>query len=103
MNDKTADAGFYLFRLFSSRYSGVTFPDFAGIDATISGCGKPNEFTGTVLMATFLRNLFVLVGVSVDVSALWKVHRPAARIGTNFFKVFGLQPIGRLLNRLDST
>ena len=40
---------------------------------------------------------------AVSATPVWKEQFPAAKIGTNFLKVLVLQPIGRLLNLLDST
>lgn len=61
------------------------------MDATMSGCGKPKEFSIILVVARFLRCFSVLSTDSVDDRADWKVHCPAAKIGTKFFKVFLLQ------------
>ena len=49
------------------------------------------------------RLTFVAFVAADSTAPVWKEQFPAAKIGTNFFKVLVLQPIGRLLNLLDST
>ena len=66
----------------------------------MSGCGNPKELGAIFAVSVFLSFRLDLRSFGIGEQ---NAHCPAARIGTNFFSVLGLQPIGLLLNRLDNT